>query len=106
MQHIKLNRIYINDGLKNGMQIKRGLITKYGIALDYKINKRIKDNLIVDKWIEIYEGEPWFGKNGILNIEVILESSDGDRNHLFFKAHWNHTCFITSDEIIEKTEWS
>lgn len=107
MNHIKLKNIFFYNNLKNTTTIKRDLNQKYGPYIDKQISDLLlaQDQMVQDAIIEVSKGEPWFGKNGMLDIEVKIELLNNETWTLRFPLQWNYTSFCSSPKIIEASEW-
>lgn len=105
MKYVKIKNIFIDDGIKNQLEIKRDLNQRYGTVIDKMIQSWADILKTYDAWIEIKKGEPWFGNNGLLDIYVKVESISNIYN-LSFTLQWNHTQFISSARNIEIAEWN
>lgn len=107
MNFIKLKDIFFIGNIKNTTTIKRDLNQKYGPYIDKQISDLLlsQEQMLKEAAIEVDKGEPWFGKNGILDIEVKIELLNNETWTLHFPLQWNYTSFCSSPKIIEASEW-
>lgn len=105
MRYIKYKDITIHDGIKNQTPIKRDFMWKYGIKLENEILRMSEDFGLAGVSVDISKGEPWFGKNGMLDVSVKILLLNDDSYTLTFSLHWNHTSFVTDPKALDGYEW-
>lgn len=105
MRYIRLKDIMIENGIKNQLTIKRDFIARYGIKLENEILRISEDVGLANVSVYISKGEPWFGKNGILYIDVKVIFLNDDERRLSLSLQWNYTSFVTPVAVIDGYEW-
>lgn len=107
MYFIKLKDIFVTHGIKNQNNIKRSLVHQYGLLIDHKIYllKEQQDENVKNVYVDISKGDPWFGSNGMLDVELTITLTNDEEWMIRFPLQWNHTSFCSNTKIITNAEW-